>query len=91
MLILKVDARKVHIKFQLIRLFYLFIWWCETTERFIDSHFDVKVSNVFFRCYGFDYINTPWSCASTDMHSEKKKFSKKSFLPTYPNFFQAVT
>ena len=38
----------MHIKFQLIRLFYLFIWWCETTEGFIDSHFDAKVSNVFF-------------------------------------------
>ena len=25
------------------------------------------------------------------MHSKKKKFSKKSFLPTYPNLFQAVT
>ena len=60
----KVDARKVHIKFQLIRLCYLFIWWCETTDGFIDSHFDVKVSNVFFRCYELDYINTPWSCAS---------------------------
>ena len=34
-------------KFQLIRLCYLFIWWCETTEGFIDSHFGVKVSNVF--------------------------------------------
>ena len=37
----------MHIKFQLIRLFNIFIWWCETTEGFIDSHFDVKVSNVF--------------------------------------------
>ena len=37
----------MHIKFQLIRLFYLCIWWCEATERFIDSHFDVKDSNVF--------------------------------------------
>ena len=37
----------MHIKFQLIRLFHVFIWWCETTEGFIDSHFDVKVSNVF--------------------------------------------
>ena len=38
----------MHIKFQLISLFYSFIWWCETTEGFIDSHFDVKVSNVFY-------------------------------------------
>ena len=37
----------MHIKFQVIRLYYLFIWWSETTEGFIDSHFDVKVSNVF--------------------------------------------
>ena len=37
----------MHIKFQLIRLCYLFIWWCVTKEGFIDSHFDVKVSNVF--------------------------------------------
>ena len=37
----------MHIKFQLIGSFYLFIWWCETTEGFIDSHFDVKVLNVF--------------------------------------------
>ena len=28
-------------------VFYLFIWWCETTEGFIDSHFDVKDSNIF--------------------------------------------
>ena len=41
------DVRKEHIKFQLIRLFYLFIWWCEATKGFIDSHFDVKISNVF--------------------------------------------
>ena len=59
----KVDARKVHIKFQLIRLFYLFIWWCETTEGFIDSHFDVKVSNVFFRCYGGLIIFILLGCA----------------------------
>ena len=44
----------MHIKFHLIRLFYnLFIWWCETTEGFIDSHFDVKVSNVFSVAMGF--------------------------------------
>ena len=58
----------MHIKFQLIRLFYLFIWWCETTEGFIDSHFDVKVSNVFFRYYGLNYIHTHWMCASTVLH-----------------------
>ena len=52
MRILNVDARKVHIKFQLIRLFYLFFWWCETTDGFIDSHFDVKVSNVFSDAMG---------------------------------------
>ena len=38
----------MHIKVQLIRLCYLFIWWCETTEGFIDSHFGFKVSNGFF-------------------------------------------
>ena len=26
---------------------YLFIWWCEITEGFIDCHFEVKVSNFF--------------------------------------------
>ena len=40
----------------------LFIWWCETTEGFISSHFDVKNLNVFSVV---DYINTLWSCAST--------------------------
>ena len=39
--------------FQLIRLFYLFIRWCVTTEGFIDSHFDVKISNVFVVAMGF--------------------------------------
>ena len=29
------------------QMFYLFIWRCETTEGFSDSHFDVKFSNVF--------------------------------------------
>ena len=43
----------------------LFIWWSKTTEGFIDSHFEVKDSNVFFRFYGVDYITTPWSCTST--------------------------
>ena len=37
----------MHIKFQHIRLFYLFIRCCESTEVFIDRHFDVKDSNVF--------------------------------------------
>ena len=37
----------MHIKFQLIRLLHIFIWWCEITEGFIDSHFDVKDLNVF--------------------------------------------
>ena len=41
------NVRQVHITFQLLRLCYLFIWWCETTEGFIDSLFDVKVSNFF--------------------------------------------
>ena len=39
--------------------------WSETTEEFIDIHFEVKDSNVFFRCYGVEYITTPWSSAST--------------------------
>ena len=46
-------------KFQLLRLFNLSIWWCETTKgliMLIDSHFDVKVSNVFVRCYGLNVI-----------------------------------
>ena len=30
------------------KLFYLFIWWSETTEGFIDSHFEEKDSNVYF-------------------------------------------
>ena len=47
------DARIVHIQFQLIRLFYLFIWWFETTERLIDSHFVVKDSNVFSVAMGY--------------------------------------
>ena len=55
------------INFQLITLFYLFIWWCVTTEGSIDSDFDVKDPNVvfLFRCYGFSYIPTAWMCAPT--------------------------
>ena len=47
-----------HIKFQLIRLFYLCIWWCETTEGFIDSHFDIKVSNIFSVAMGLIILHS---------------------------------
>ena len=42
----------MHIKFQLIRLFYFFIWWCEITEGFIDSPLMSKFRTFFSDAIG---------------------------------------
>ena len=53
MQILKSGCSESPHKISAYQVFYLIIWWCETTEGFIDSHFDVKVSNVFSVAMGF--------------------------------------
>lgn len=34
-------------------------------EGFIDCNFYVEDSNVFFCCYGLNFLPTPWSCIPT--------------------------
>ena len=72
----------MHIKFQLIRLFNLFIWWCETTEGFIENHFGVKDSTVYSVAMGL-IITTPWSSASTVHLLISRKFNE--YLDPYPS------
>ena len=57
--------------------------WCETTEGFIDSHFDVKVFNVFSVAMGLIILILLRAALPLICIPRKKSFQKKfsTYLP----------